>query len=468
MAEFDYDLLVVGAGSGGMRAARVAASHGARVALAEEYQVGGTCVIRGCVPKKMLLYGSQFAQQLGQAARFGWRLDQPSFDWLSLRDTVQAEVQRLRGLYESTLHGHGIALFPERAVLEGEQGVRLASGRELRARVILLANGARPHVPDIQGSEHGLTSNEMFHLPQVPERLVVVGAGYIANEFAGIFHRLGSRVTLLNRSGTMLRDYDHALSERLLQLSQAQGIGYHANAALQRIERHADELLVRVAGLAPVPADVVLFATGRRPNTEGLGLERAGVRCGADGAILVDAESRTSAPGVYAVGDVTGRIQLTPVAIREGQAFAERVFGGADVLADEMLVPAAVFSDPPLAMVGLTEREARRRHGKVHVYQADFRPMRNAMAGSGERALYKMVVHAETDVVLGLHMIGPDAPEILQAAAVAVRAGLTRRAFDDTVALHPTMAEELVLMKKMPEPAQIPEPTDMESMKCDT
>lgn len=448
MSDYDYDLFVIGAGSGGVRASRVAAAHGAKVAVAEEFRVGGTCVIRGCVPKKLLIYGAHFAEDLKDARRFGWDVPECGFEWATLRDNVLAEVDRLEGLYGNTLDNHKVDVIRERAVLTGPHGVKLASGREVSAKVILVATGAWPIRPEIEGAEHGITSNEVFHLPECPGRIVIVGGGYIANEFAGIFHQLGSHVTMVNRGSDLLRGYDAQIRDRLLQISMTKGINFRFNAKMERIEKKDDGTLsVRFESGDPVAADVVLFATGRRPHTEGLGLDTAGVELNDKGAIKVDEYSRTSCESIYAVGDVTDRLQLTPVAIREGHAFADTVFGGNPRTVDYGCVPSAVFSHPPLAGVGMTEAEARNKLGTVKIYTSDFRPMKNVLAGRDERALYKMVVDATTNRVVGLHMIGPDAPEILQAAAIAVKAGLTKQDFDDTVALHPSMAEELVLLK---------------------
>jgi glutathione reductase (NADPH) len=446
---YDFDLFTIGAGSGGVRASRVAAGHGARVAVAEEYRVGGTCVIRGCVPKKMLVYGAHFAEDLVDAQAFGWTIENKRFDWRALRDSVQADVKRLEGLYGETLASHNVTVFPERATITGPHEVTLASGRTLTARIILVATGARPYVPDFPGSEHVITSNEAFHLEAVPRRILIAGGGYIANEFAGIFHAFGSKVTIANRSDAILRGYDESVRDRLLQISMVKGITFLFMAAFEWVKRQDDgTLLVKLTGQEPAEYDAVMAATGRVPNTQGLGLERVGVELGPRGEIVVDAFSRTSVDHIYAVGDVTDRVQLTPVAIREGQAFADSVFGpGAPYAVDHTLVPSAVFSHPPIAAVGLTESEARNKLGSIRVYQADFRPMKNVLAGRNERSLYKMIVDAATDRIVGLHMIGPEAPEILQAAAIAVKAGLTKADFDATIAIHPTMAEELVLFK---------------------
>ncbi|TVV74581.1 glutathione-disulfide reductase [Sphingomonas solaris] len=449
MADYDYDLFVIGAGSGGVRAARVSAAYGARVAVAEEHRVGGTCVIRGCVPKKLLVYGSHFAEDLQDAKQFGWDVPACSFDWPRLRDSVLAEVTRLEGIYSNTLENHKVEIIKESASVTGPNSVKLASGREITAGTILIATGAWPARPDCPGAEHGITSNEAFHLETMPKRVVIAGGGYIANEFAGIFHGFGAHVTIVNRSDKILRGYDESIRDRLLQISMTKGIEFRFNAPFKSVEKNADgSLTVHTGGdAAPLECDVLMFATGRNPKTDGLGLAEAGVELDKAGAVVVDADNRSSVPSIYAVGDVTNRVQLTPVAIREGQAFADTVFGNRPHRIDYEMIPSAVFSHPPMAGVGLTEAQARTKLGTVKVYTSDFRAMKNVLAGRNERALYKMIVEEDTDRVVGLHMIGPDAPEILQAAAVAVKAGLTKQAWDDTVALHPSMAEELVLLK---------------------
>ncbi|RIX27243.1 glutathione-disulfide reductase [Sphingomonas edaphi] len=444
----DFDLFVIGAGSGGVRAARIAAAHGAKVAVAEEHKVGGTCVIRGCVPKKLLVYGAHFAEDLNDAAMFGWDIPSCSFSWPVLRDNVLAEVSRLEGLYKQTLSNHDVTIFHERATLAGPNEVRLASGKTVTAGKILIATGARPFMPEVEGVEHAISSNEVFHLERLPKRIVIAGGGYIANEFAGIFHQFGSHVVVVNRSETILRGYDEQMRDRLLQISMIKGIEFRFNSSFDKIERRDDgKLHLSMRGCDDLEADAVLFATGRVPNVEGLGLEGVGVELGDKGQVKVDANSRTSVPSIFAVGDVTDRIQLTPVAIREGHAFADTEFGKKPWTVDYGCVPHAVFSHPPIAGVGMTEGEARNKLGQVRTYTSDFRPMKNVLAGRNERSLYKLVVDAATDEVVGIHMIGPDAPEILQAAAIAVKAGLKKADFDQTVALHPTMSEELVLMR---------------------
>ena len=444
----DFDLFAIGGGSGGVRASRVAAANGARVAIAEEHKVGGTCVIRGCVPKKLLVYGAHFAEDLDDAAMFGWDVPQKRFDWTVLRDNVLREVDRLEVAYTETLTNHDVTIFHERAVLTGPNSIRLASGNEITADKILIATGARPVMPPLEGIEHAISSNEVFHLPALPKRIVIAGGGYIANEFAGIFHQFGTHVTLVNRSDTILRQYDQQIVDRLMQISLRKGIDFKFHATIEKIEKREDgRLQVMMTGCDDFEADQVLFATGRQPNTESLGLEAAGVEIGEKGQIKVGPDNRSSVPSIFGIGDVTDRVQLTPVAIREGQAFADTFFGNKPHQVDYDCIPSAVFSHPPLAGVGMTESQARNKLGQVRTFTSDFRPMKNVLAGRDERSLYKLVVDAATDEVVGIHMIGPDAPEILQAASVAVKAKLKKADFDATVALHPTMAEELVLMR---------------------
>ncbi|MEM6476848.1 MAG: glutathione-disulfide reductase [Pseudomonadota bacterium] len=448
-AQYDYDLFTIGIGSGGVRASRIAAAHGARVAAAEEYRVGGTCVIRGCVPKKMLVYGAHFAEDLEDAKQFGWTVEGKSFDWVKLRDFIQNDVTRLEGLYGDTLANNNVTVFEERAVISGDHEIRLASGKVVTAKYILVATGARPFMPDFPGNEHTITSNEAFHLDEVPRRILIAGGGYIANEFAGIFNEFGSKVTIANRSDVILRGYDESLRDRLLQISLTKGIEYCFNTQFEYVERNEDGTLrVKMTGYDEREYDQVMIATGRKPNVEGLGLETVGVEMGDRGEIKVDDFSKTNVDYIYAVGDVTDRVQLTPVAIREGQAFADSVFGDGEPYAvDHSCIPSAVFSHPPLCSVGLTESEARMQIGNVRVYQSDFRAMKNVVAGRNERSLVKMICDAADDRVVGMHMIGPEAPEIMQAAAVAVKARLTKADFDATTAIHPTVAEELVLLK---------------------
>ena len=448
MSDKDFDLFVIGAGSGGVRAARIAAAHGARVGLAEEHRIGGTCVIRGCVPKKLLIYGAHFAEDIKDARSFGWQVPQCAFDWAILRDNVLNEVARLEGLYQNTLESHEVAIFSQRASIAAPNAVVLADGRRLTAHKILIATGAQPTLLSCPGFELAIMSNDVFHLEHLPRKIVIVGGGYIANEFAGVFNEFGSQVTLINRGPDMLRQYDVDLRARLLQISVNKGIRIMENSTIESIHEDANQgLTVRIVNGEPIRCDQILFATGRQPNSTGLGLETLGVEMDHVGAVRVDADYRTSVPSIFAVGDVTNRVQLTPVAIREGHAFADTQFGETPRRVDYELIPSAVFSHPPIAAVGLTEAQARESLGAVHVYTADFKPMKNVLARRNERALFKMVTCAATDRVVGLHMIGPDAPEILQVAAIAIKAGLTKSQFDDTIALHPTMAEELVLLR---------------------
>jgi len=444
----DFDLFVIGAGSGGVRAARVSAAYGARVAIAEEHKVGGTCVIRGCVPKKLLVYGSHFAEDLDDAAMFGWDVPKKKFNWPVLRDNVLAEVSRIEGAYTDTLTNHDVTIFHERAELTGPNSIRLASGKEVTADKILIATGATPVMPKVDGVEHAISSNEVFHLDALPKRIVIAGGGYIANEFAGIFHQFGSHVTLVNRTDVILRQYDQQIVDRLMQISVRKGIDFKFHATIDKIERRDDgSLQVTMTGCDDIEADQLLFAVGRKPNTRGMGLETAAVEMGEKGQVKVDADNRSNVPSIFAVGDVTDRIQLTPVAIREGQAFADTFFGNEPSRVDYNCVPSAVFSHPPLAGVGMTEGQAREKLGQVKTFTSDFRAMKNVLAGRNERSLYKLVVDGSNDRIVGIHMIGPDAPEILQAAAIAIKGKLKKADFDATVALHPTMAEELVLMR---------------------
>jgi len=450
MAEdYDYDLFTIGAGSGGVRASRVAAAHGAKVAIAEEFRVGGTCVIRGCVPKKMLVYGAHFAEDLKDAQNFGWSTQNATFDWITLRDNVLKDVDRLEGAYTDTLENHDVTIFHERAEITGAHEITLAGGKVVTAKYILVATGARPQIPDVEGAEHAITSNDAFHLDKIPEKIIIAGGGYIANEFAGIFNEFGSKVCLVNRGDQLLRSYDEALRERLLLISMKKGIDFKFDTVFEYIRKTDDgRFKVKLSTCDEEVVDQVMFATGRKPNTEGLGLEKVGVELGEKGEIKVDRFSRTTVDHIYAVGDVTDRVQLTPVAIREGQAFADSVFGGHDPVAvDHSCIPSAVFSHPPIAAVGMTEGEAKNKLGSVKVYQSDFRPMKNVLAGRDERSLFKMVCDGDSGKIVGIHMIAPDAAEMMQAAAIAVKAGLTKADFDATTAIHPTMAEELVLMR---------------------
>ncbi len=446
MAGFDFDLVVIGGGSGGVRAARMAAQAGARVALAEEFRMGGTCVIRGCVPKKLYVMASAFRTAFEDAAGFGWTLGEARFDWARLRDAKEREITRLEGVYGANLAAACVTVFRERATVAGPHSVRLASGRVLETPHILIATGGAPTAADFPGAEHAITSNEIFDLPEFPRRLVIEGGGYVASEFAGVFNGLGARTTQLYRGDLFLRGFDREVREHVAQAMRARGVDLRFDAAIARIDRAGDSLSVTLKDGGAIEADAVMLAHGRRPATAGLGLEEAGVALTRGGAVAVDAYSQSSVPSIYAVGDVTDRLALTPVAIREGAAFAATVFEGRPTRADHADVATAVFTQPEIGTVGATEEDARAA-GPVEVYRAAFRPMANTLAGRDERMLMKMIVAADTRRVLGVHVVGPAAAEMIQLAGVAVRMGATKVDFDRTVAVHPTSAEELVLMR---------------------
>jgi glutathione reductase (NADPH) len=450
MAEFDVDLFVIGAGSGGTRAARIAAGHGARVMIAEEDRIGGTCVIRGCVPKKLFVYASRFAEDVEDAAGFGWTVPTPSFDWPTLRDAVANEVSRLSGLYRKGLNGAGVTIREERATVVDAHTVRLASsGETIRARHILVATGGWPAFdPPIPGGELGISSNEVFHLPSLPKRMLVVGGGYIALEFASLFVRLGVEVTVLHRGDNVLRGFDEDIRNRLRDALDHAGIRFRLGCTVERIELLADGTRrAHCASGDPIDADVVLVATGRRPNTRGLGLAEAGVALGPVGEVLVDADSASSVPSIHAVGDVTNRVNLTPVAIREGHAFADSTFGNKPWRVDHGMIASAVFTTPEIGTVGLSEVQAAAAGHELRIFESAFRPMKATISGRNERVYMKLVVDAKTDKVLGVHILGHDAGEIIQAVAIAVTMGATKADFDRTIALHPSAAEELVTMR---------------------
>jgi glutathione reductase (NADPH) len=451
--KYDYDLFVIGAGSGGVRAGRIASLAGAKVAIAEEYRVGGTCVIRGCVPKKLLVFGADYTQLLADAHGYGWTV-QASFDWATLRDRVQAEVTRLSGIYTANLAKAGVTVFAERAELVDAHTVKLGkSGGEYTAERILIATGGRPYLPaDIPGAELGITSNEAFHLPELPRRALIVGGGYIALEFANIFSGLGSDTRIVHRGDKLLRGFDEDLRAHMHIETERAGIRLTMKATITQLEKSAGGIRASLSTGEQIDADVVLFAIGRHPNTEGLGLERAGVKLDAEGAVIVDEYSRTCVENIYAIGDVTNRTNLTPVAIRDGHAFADTIYNRRPTAVDHASIPSAVFGRPPIGTVGLSETDARRSHADIDIYRTNFRPMRTAFVGNEQRTLMKLVVDAHTDRVLGVHIAGADAPEMIQLAAIAVKAGITKKQWDSTMALHPTAAEELVLMReKVPE-----------------
>jgi len=448
MSNFDFDLFVIGAGSGGVRAGRVAAKHGARVAVAEEYRVGGTCVIRGCVPKKLFVYASRFAEEFEDAIGFGWTSEKVSFDWSALLENKDREIDRLNKSYIRSLEGAGADLFMERAVVQDPHTLRLASGKFVTAKYILVATGAAPFVPrHLPGYELAITSNEMFELEKLPRRICIVGGGYIAVEFAGIMQGLGVETILIYRGPQILRGFDQDLGDHLSAEMQKKGIEIRTNADVTRIERSGEGVRISLEDGAVFGAGQIMFATGRIPNVAGLGLENAGVHITPHYAVAVDGYSRSTVESIYAVGDVTNRVNLTPVAIREGQAFADNVFGGKDIKVDHKLIPTAVFSQPEIGTIGLTEEQARKDFAKVDIYKTSFRPMKHTLSGREERMLMKLVVDEESDRVLGCHICGEGAGEMAQLLGISVRLGAKKSDFDATMAVHPTASEELVTLR---------------------
>ncbi len=449
MSGYDFDLFVIGAGSGGVRASRIAANHGAKVAVAEEYRVGGTCVIRGCVPKRLFVYASKFAEEFEDAVGFGWTSEKVSFDWQTLLTNKDKEIDRLNKAYIRNLEGAGAELILERATIKDAHTVVLESGREVSAKYILIATGAAPFVPrHLPGHELAITSNEAFHLDKLPPRICIVGGGYIAVEFAGIFNGLGVETVLIYRGEQILRGFDEDVRNHVAAEMSKKGITIRTSADVKEIVRSGSGVRVTLNDDTAFGAGHVMFATGRIANTDGIGLEHVGIKRNAHHAIPVDAFSKTVVDSIYAVGDVTNRVNLTPVAIREGHAFADHVFGGKSVAVDHSLVPTAVFSQPEIGTVGLTESQARETHGKVDVYKTSFRPMKHTLSGRDERMFMKLVVDVATDRVLGCHIIGPDAGEMAQLLGIAITCGATKAQFDATLAVHPTAAEELVTMRE--------------------
>lgn len=446
MSEFDFDLFVIGAGSGGVRAARVAAGYGAKVGMCEQSRVGGTCVIRGCVPKKLLSYAAHFSEDFEDARGFGWQVGDVSFDWARLIAAKDREIDRLNQVYLRMLDGAGVQLFEGHGMLLGSH--RIQVGDEIiTAGKILVAVGGRPWVPDFPGSEHVITSDEAFHLPALPPRVLVVGGGYIACEFAGIFHGLGSEVHQVYRGDRVLRGFDGDVRRMVGQQMADKGVQFHfeRNVSAVRPDRGAFE--VGLDDGARITVDCVMYATGRVPASAGLGLAEAGVEVRASGSIVVDEYSRTNVPHIFAVGDVTHRVNLTPVALMEGHAFADTEFGPRPRPVDHQFIPSAVFSNPQVGTVGFAEEDARHHYGDLDIYRSEFRPMKHNLSGRQERGMMKLVVERAGGRVVGLHVVGPDAAEIVQGFAVAVKSGLTKAQFDATIGIHPTAAEELVTMR---------------------
>ena len=449
MAEFDVDLFVIGGGSGGVRAARIAAGYGAKVMVAEEYRMGGTCVIRGCVPKKLFVIGSHIHDEIEDAAGFGWTIPPVSFDWKTLVANKDKEIAQLEGIYTTNVEKAGGQVVKTRAVLEDAHTLRLATGERVTAKYVMIATGSAPnHGPAIPGIEHVISSDEAFHLAELPKRVVIQGGGYIALEFACIFAGYGSDVTVVYRGDNILRGFDEDVRTHVRAEMEKRGITIITGCTVTKVDKHGRDLTTHLSSGSSIASDQVMFAIGRHPNVANLGLETAGVAINpGNGGINVDGWSKTSAPNIYAIGDVTHRINLTPVAIREGHAFADTVFGKRPVQVDHSNIPTAVFSQPEVGTVGMTEQEARAHFSHVDIYKTDFRPIKSTMSGRDTRILMKLVVDGSTDRVVGCHIVGDTAAEIVQAVAIAVKMKATKADFDATFALHPTAAEELVTMR---------------------
>ncbi|MGA9573470.1 MAG: glutathione-disulfide reductase [Lysobacterales bacterium] len=447
MSEFDFDLFVIGAGSGGVRAARIAAGHGARVGICESSRVGGTCVIRGCVPKKLLSYAAHFAEEFEDAEGYGWEVGETRFSWSRLIANKDREIDRLNKVYLGLLENSGVSLFPIHGELLDSHRIQLGD-ETVSADKILIATGAHPWIPDIPGAELGITSDEAFHLQSLPERVVLLGGGFIACEFAAIFNGLGSSVIQVYRGEQILRGFDLDVRHTLADEMQKKGIEIRLNTNATELIRQSDGLIkVKLDDGSELLADTVMFATGRVPNVRGLGLQDAGVHVLPSGIIPVDEYSRTNLENVFAVGDVTNRVNLTPVALMEGHAFADSEFGGNPRPVSHRFVPSAVFSHPPVATVGFTEKDAKVHFGELDVYKSVFTPLKHTLSGRKEKTMMKLLVQASSGKVVGLHVVGMDAPEIVQGFAVAIKSGLTKQQFDLTIGIHPTAAEELVTMR---------------------
>ena len=445
--DYDYDLFVIGAGSGGVRAARMSATLGARVGCAEERYLGGTCVNVGCVPKKLFVYGSQFGEEFDDANGYGWRTDKADFHWPTLRDNKTREIERLNGVYRNLLESAGVYLFETRAVLEDAHTIRVGE-ETVTARYILIATGSWPTVPEFPGSDLAITSNEAFYLPTFPERVLILGGGYIAVEFAGIFAGLGAKTTLAYRGELFLRGFDEGVRQFVLEEMTAKEVHFRLRTQMESVQRHGDGLRCRFANGDCVDADLVMAATGRLPASAGLGLEKAGVALAANGAVVVDDSYATNVPHIFAIGDVIDRVQLTPVAIAEGMCIAYNLFAGESRRVQYEHVPTAIFCQPNIGTVGPTEEVARQRYANLVVYESTFKPMKHTLSGRAERTLMKLLVNGDDDRVVAAHMCGPDAGEIIQGLAVAINAGATKADFDATIGIHPTAAEEFVTMRE--------------------
>jgi glutathione reductase (NADPH) len=444
---FDYDLFVIGGGSGGVRAARVAAGEtGAKVALAEEDRYGGTCVIRGCVPKKLMVYASEFPETIAAGRAYGWDMHDADFDWSVFRTRLHAELDRLEGIYRNLLNGSGVTMYDQRAKLADPHTVELADGTRITARHILLATGGRPVLPQVDGIEHAITSNEMFLLDELPKSILIVGGGYIACEFAGIMNGLGVKTTQMLRSDQILRGFDDETRGFVADAMRGRGVDLRTNVNAVRIEKTDAGLSVTDTNGDTHVVDQVMYATGRRPNSDNLGLESLGVEMGDRGQVIVDDYSQTAVPSIFAVGDITDRANLTPVAIREGMAFVETVFKSNPTKPDHDLIPTAIFTQPEMGTVGLSEQDAAAL-GPIDVYTTSFKPMRQAFAGEQEKVFMKLVVCQTTQRVLGCHIVAHAAGEMIQLAGIAIKMGATKADFDRTVAVHPTMSEELVTLR---------------------
>ncbi len=447
MSNYDYDLFVIGAGSGGVRAARMSASYGARVGIAEDRYLGGTCVNVGCVPKKLFVYASHVSEEIHNAKGFGWDIDHTSFDWSKLIKNKNTEIKRLNGVYKNLLDNTGVETIYGRATIVDEHTVEI-KGKQFTAERLLVATGGWPMVPDIPGKEHVISSNEAFFLESLPEKIIIVGGGYIAVEFAGIFNGLGVDTTLLYRGPLFLRGFDHDIRTTLAEEMQKKGINIKFNSNISDIEKTGDQLIATLEDGARLEAGQIMYATGRKPMTNDLGLEKVGIELNERNAIKVNKDYQTNVPSIYAIGDVTDRVNLTPVALAEGMVLAKRFFGNEDKSVDYSDIPTCVFSQPNLGTVGLTEEQAREKYEEIDIYKSKFTPMKYSLSDNDEKTLMKMIVDKKTDRVIGVHMLGPDAGEIIQGIGIAMKAGARKADFDSTIGIHPTAAEEFVTMRE--------------------